>query len=93
MEIIISEEWIKRKLTIEEAEVEHLVIDERLGSSPIPFGFCNSEWKTLVARMREEDELWEFASPTEFFRRKMGRKGIVLISEGKVVGGILTSMS
>ena len=39
MEIRIAKEWMKRKLTIEDAEAELL-------------GLCNSvKWKTLIARM------------------------------------------
>jgi hypothetical protein len=49
-------QWLRRKVTIEELEAEHLV-------KGIPFGFCNDEWQALRSKMQPGDELRTFSSP------------------------------
>ena len=58
--IKIQKEWLSRKISVEEAEREHLASDSRLGPEPVPFGFSNDEWMRVKGRIEEGDELWEF---------------------------------
>jgi len=37
----MRKEWLKEQTTLEQAEQDHLVKDERLGPNPVPFGFEN----------------------------------------------------
>ncbi len=89
----MDKDWLTRKLTVEEAEAENLVSDERLGLTPVPFGYCNSEWRNLRAQIQPGDELWEFTSPAESWAQLFGRAGIALIREGEVVDSITTMMN
>ena len=77
--------WLKRRLTVAEAEAEHMVRDDRLGPDPIPFGWSAAGWRALVAAMQPGDELWEYDSPQEDWDRLMGSSGIALVRGGTVV--------
>lgn len=89
----MHKDWLIKTLTVEQAEAEHMVTDERLGQMPVPFGFCNAAWKDLVARMQPGDELWRFSSSAESWQRLGGCGGIALIRRGEVVASVLTDMN
>lgn len=89
----MRKDWLKRKLTIEQAEAENMVTDERLGQAPVPFGYCNNMWRALLAKMRSGDELWEFSSSRESWQHLCGRRGIALVRGGEVVASVLTEMN
>src|SRR6516225_1418820 len=77
--------WLRRWLTVSEAEAENMVSDARLGPDPIPFGWAAAGWRELLARMRPGDELWEYDSPQEEWDRLMGSEGIALVRDGQVI--------
>lgn len=85
--------WLQRQLTIEEAETRNMVCDSRLGNEEVPFGFMNKEWKTLITRMIEGDELWEFNSPEDTWENLCGRAGIALVRNGEVIDTLITMMN
>jgi len=89
----MDDSWLKRKLTVGEAENLYMVKDDRLGPEPVPFGFLNESWKELLSWIKEGDELWEFSSPQETWECMAGREGIVLIRKGKMIGSIITRMN
>jgi len=86
-------EWLKRKMTIEECEREHLVEDERLGSAPVPFGFQHQAWLNLKHQIKMDDELWEFSSPPESWEHLCGRAGICIVRDGEIFDSIVTVMN
>ncbi len=83
-------DWLLQKLTVQEAEAKHAVQHPQLGPDPVPFGFMNSQWQSMLAKMLEGDELWEFSSPPETWENMMGRAGIALIRDGRIVDWIIT---
>ena len=87
--------WLKRRLTVELAESEHMVLNPHLGTQPIPFGFRNRVWREFIANMREDDELWEYSSPDHFYfwEHFAGRAGIALVRDGEVVDSITTALN
>lgn len=89
----MDDNWLKRKLTVEEAENLHMVKDDRLGPEPVPFGFLNESWKKLLSCIQVGDELWEFCSPKKTWEYMAGREGIVLIRKGKMIASIVTRMN
>jgi len=78
---------------MEHAEAEHMVLDPRLGTQPLPFGFQNGVWRELIAGMREGDELWEYSSPDHFWKHYAGRAGIAVVRNGEIVDSITTEMN
>jgi len=86
-------EWLRRKLSVQQAEEENLVVLRAIGSEPVPFGFNNSRWRQLLARMTEGDEVWEFRSSESSWGAFQGRAGIALLRSGEVVDAFLTSVS
>lgn len=84
---------LKRKLSVEEAEAENLVADAHLGPVPVPFGWCNDEWVSLLARMQPGDELWEFRSGDKSWSHLAGREGIALVRGDKIVATVVTRMN
>jgi hypothetical protein len=81
-------DWLQRNVTVEQAEAENKVTDDRLG--PVPFDFCNGAWLALLAQMQPEDALWEFSSPLESWQMLCGRAGIALVRGGEVVASFVT---
>jgi hypothetical protein len=65
----IPEEWLYRKISVEEAEAANSGIgDERVTRSPelaLPFGGLSGEWESLKAAIRPGDEIWTFAAPAD----------------------------
>lgn len=43
----MEKEWLQEQTTVEDAERENLIQDERLGPNPVPFGFANNLWVRL----------------------------------------------
>ena len=86
-------DWLKKKVTVAEAEAEHLVRNDNLGPDPVPFGFMNQEWTQLVAGMQPGDELWEFSSPADTWQHLCGRARFAVVRGGKVVNSIVTCMN
>jgi hypothetical protein len=86
-------QWRTKKVTVAEAEASHLVHDERLGPLPVPFGWSHKEWLQLLDAMQPGDELWEFCSPKESWRKRMGRSGLVLVRDGEEVATIMGRMN
>jgi hypothetical protein len=89
----LEHKFIKKYLSIGEAEKENMVNDPRLGDSPVPFGFSNSEWRELLAEMQHGDELWTFSTSDESWDNLAGRAGISLVRNGKEVSCIVTKMN
>lgn len=85
--------WLTKQLTLAEAEAKYSVQDDRLGESPLPFGFQSNEWSSLVAKIQEGDELWEFKSPPEHWKKKRGRAGIALVRDGELIDSLVTLMN
>jgi hypothetical protein len=86
-------EWLRKRVTPEEAEASNMVRSEQLGPDPVPFGFVNADWKELLAQMSEGDELWEFRSPPETWVRLCGSAGYALIRRGKVIASVETELN
>ena len=86
-------EWLKNRITVEEAEQKHLVKDERLGPEPIPFGFQYEEWLAFKEQIQDGDELLEFSSPPETWEHLCARAGICIVRDNKVVMSIVTIMN
>lgn len=85
--------WLQVRVSSEEAEIRHMVFNRRLGPMGVPFGFMNEEWKALLARMVQGDQLWEFRSPDYTWPAFHGRAGIAVVREGKVVAALVTRVS
>lgn len=47
---VIPRSWLRKRTTVEEAEKQNLVTNERLGSAPVPFGFINPRWAEFKGR-------------------------------------------
>ena len=81
-----------RKVTVAEAEEAHMVTIRESGQE-VPFGYVHSQWKRLLSRMQEGDELWEFNSDEQSWKLLAGRAGVALLRDGKIIAEIVTSMN
>jgi hypothetical protein len=86
-------EWLQEKTTLEQAEKDHLVKDERLGPDPVPFGFAHERWVCFRGQMKQGDELWKFSSPAESWQDLAGREGLCIVRNGEIVDSIVTMMN
>lgn len=84
---------LQKKITAEQAEAAHLVTDERLGCTPVPFGFSNHQWRSFLEQLQPGDELWEFSSSPESWRHRCGRSGIALVRHNRVIASMVTRMN
>jgi hypothetical protein len=87
------ENWLQKELTVAEAEAAHMVLDDDLGPDPVPFGFQNHRWQSLLAQMQKGDEIWAFRSPDEDFEHNAGRAGTALVRDGKIVVALCSIIS
>ncbi|HTV43403.1 MAG TPA: hypothetical protein VMF08_22765 [Candidatus Sulfotelmatobacter sp.] len=86
----MHKEWLKHKVTREQAEAENTFEDSRLGPAGIPFGFQNAQWRKIVMMMQDGDELWTFSSDGKSWQMLCGRAGISLVRGGEIVDSIVT---
>lgn len=86
-------EWLTKRVTASEAEACHAVQLDQLGSAPVPFGFLNGAWRSLLAKVQPGDEIWEFSSPGENWINLAGQRGYALVRGGEVVERIVTVRS
>lgn len=86
-------EWLQEQTTIDGAERDHLVNDERLGPEPVPFGFRHDRWLAFKKQIKQGDEIWKFSSSTESWEDLAGREGICIVRDGEIVDSIVTMMN
>ena len=83
-------------------------LEKRIGLIDLDYGTENAgfvnehsgEWSPyrrafsrIALRMRDDDELWTFASPPETWRRLMGRRGVALVRQGKAIEHVVLEMN
>jgi hypothetical protein len=86
-------EWLQKRITVAEAEARHMVLSDKLGPHPVPFGYQNARWRELIGETQDGDELWEFASSPESWQQLAGRAGIALVRNGEIVASIVTRLN
>lgn len=86
-------EWLHKKITLEQAETEFLIKDDRISSVPVPFGFNNQHWEQLKSELKDDDELWLFSSPSKSWTNMCGRGGICIVRDGMVYKFMVTMMN
>lgn len=91
-EIMITE-WLQKRTSVQEAEKAHMIEDERLGPTPVPFGIQNDRWLHLKNQIQSDDELWEFSSPPESWQHLAGRAGLCIVRKGVIVDSIVTVLN
>jgi hypothetical protein len=82
--------WLKNRISVQEAEAKNMV---KIGDQFIAFGNINFQWKEILDRLQEGDELYEFESPSESWKNLAGSKGIALVRAGEIILDITTEMS
>ena len=85
--------WLTSKTTVRRCERKHLVEDERLGPTPVPFGFQQQEWIDFKRQIQKGDELWEFCSPSKTWEHFSGRAGICIVRNGRIIDSMVTMMN
>ena len=80
-----------RILTVEDAEAENMEVCAGSGTAPVPFGSINRQWRELLEKRRNRDVLWAFYSDEEWVDGHVGRAGVALVRDGKVVGLVLSA--
>jgi hypothetical protein len=63
------------------------------GPPLVPRSACDEEVFDLVVRTQPGDELWEWSSPPPTWRFKMGRGGVALVRNGRVIAHVVTIMN
>jgi hypothetical protein len=90
--------WVTHKVTIKEAENEYLIdlkplIDCRK-SMGMPSGVDIEKWGESIKNiMIEGDELWAYNTPRKYWKYLGGRKGYLIVRDGKVIKDFLVMMS
>lgn len=80
----------KKEYTIEQAEKEYMVLDERLGKEPIPFGFMNSYWEKMKLEMKEDDKLYRYRTSKYANSKSGGMEKFILTRNGEKKFTIVT---
>jgi hypothetical protein len=83
----IPRRWLVRRTNVQEAETANL-------SEGVPFGHQSCHWEELRSEMLGGDEIWEFCSPPSTWKDLCGRKGYVVVRNGRPTHhAIITSMN
>ena len=86
----MMKEWLQEQTTLQQAEQDHLLKDERLGPNPIPFGFQHEQWLRFKAQIKPGDEIWKFSSSADSWQHLAGRAGLCIVRNGEIVDSIVT---
>ena len=78
----------RRYASVEEVESENAVTIE---GNPVPFGYCNAHWRTMLALMQQGDEIWETLSGVGEYGLS-GYGGILLVRGDLVVDSFVTAI-
>ena len=84
-------EILGRRLTLQEAQKELGVHIDM--TKDYPFGDMNTTAKIFFMRMKQGDEIREFRTPKRTWQMRAGRAGVALLRNGKIIDGILTTIS
>jgi hypothetical protein len=76
---IIPADWLRKKITVEEAEAD--------------IGCENREWGTLKTKIGLNDELWTFSSPADYWQQFRGSRGVALLRDGKIIEVFVTEIN
>lgn len=68
--------------------VERAAADNEFGGRP--FGHAEDDWRRLLAKRREGDELWHFAPPN---RGVIQVWGVALVRAGRIVSTVVTAVA
>jgi len=90
---VTLEDWLQKRVTVFEAEVEHWVVDKGNGSKVVPFGRSHDEWNRFKSQMRNGDELWYYDSGGHSWACIRGRRGYAIVRDGRVIASYLTAIS
>jgi len=82
--------WLQNQITKEEAEAENMV---EINGPKVPFGHTNFIWLKLMAKMQDDDKLYEFRSSDDSWEYLAGRQGIALVRDGEIIADIVTLMN
>lgn len=85
--------WLRQRISLEEAEVKYSIQSDDLGHNPVPFGYINAQWRELVSKAKDGDELWEFRSSDDSWEHLAGDAGVVLMRNGEIIDMITTEMN
>jgi hypothetical protein len=85
-EDVIPKQWLDQEISIERAEGKNMV-------DGIPFGASSDNWKRLKDSLQNGDSLWTYCSPFESFKALVGRCGIAVVRDGRVVTQLVTIMN
>lgn len=80
----------KKEYTIEQAEQEYMVLDERLRKEPIPFGFINDKWEKMKLEIKEGDKLYKDRTSQYANSKSGGMERFILIRNGEKKFTIVT---
>jgi len=86
----VDSSMLTKKISVTEAEESHMVTIE---NRQVPFGYNNVQWQSLLSKMQDGDELWEFTSGDESWEDLAGREGLALVRDGKIIYDIVTCMN
>jgi len=87
-------DWLDNKTSIEKLEKEHMITDHcRLGPNPIPFGFQNARWIEFKSKIKNGDEIWNYASKGNSWGKLHGRAGICIVRNKEIIATLDTFMS
>ena len=76
-------EWLKERVQDE----------DRPNFSPTANECLWAEWQFMLARTRDDDELWAYSSSSGSWQELMGRRGYALVRNGEPIASLVTEMN
>src|SRR5206468_1289893 len=53
----------------------------------------SAQWRTMMSRRSDSDEIWSFKSPSESWEQLCGRAGLVLVRRGAPIASVTLAMN
>ncbi|HCN37890.1 MAG TPA: hypothetical protein DIS94_09280 [Bacteroidetes bacterium] len=75
----MTKDWLTKKITIEKALEDSKIKNANGEYEP------DENLKTLISKMEEGDELWEYSSPLHSWKNLVGRGGYAIVRNGEVI--------
>lgn len=90
----IPKEWLTKCLVSRETKLfTQIERDEKIKEIEIRFINLRSEWERAFGEIGNEDEIWEFDSPSDHWASLCGRAGVALVKAGQPISGIVVEMN
>lgn len=89
-----TSEWLRTCVVPAVSEAfSPLERQEKIKSLRSEFGGILKEWLALEDKVQDQDEIWLYETPFEYWESLCGESGVALVRDGEVIAQVVTEMN